>query len=197
MFHQIPVKIAERMDYLRALDRGELPEKPPPPGRLWQVPPETGKFLALMAAAAPAGRCIEIGSSGGYSGLWLSLAMRERGDVLTTFEIDSGRAALARATYEKAEVAGLIRLEFGDAMELIGGADGIAFVFLDGSKEDYPAFFDKLAPKMTPGGILCADNAISHADEMPPFFAAVEAHPDFDSVVVPVGQGVLLARKSL
>lgn len=197
MFKTIPTKIAERMDYLRALDRGELDVKPPPPGRLWQVPPETGKFLAMTAAAAPKGRCIEIGSSGGYSGLWLSLAMKERGDVLTTFEIDAGRAALARESYEKAEVTELVRLEFGDARELIDGVKAISFVFLDGSKEDYPAFFEMLAPKMTPGGVLCADNAISHADEMPPFFAAIDAHPEFDSVVVPIGQGVLLARKSI
>jgi caffeoyl-CoA O-methyltransferase len=77
MFHRIPGEIQERMRYLELLDQKEREQKRPLLQRLRQIPPETGRFIALLAATAPEGTCLEIGTSAGYSTLWLALACRE------------------------------------------------------------------------------------------------------------------------
>ena len=78
--------------------------------RLRQIPPETGQFLALLAASTPPGDWIEIGTSAGYSSMWIALACRERGRTLTTFEILAAKAAMARETIEAAQIGDVVRL---------------------------------------------------------------------------------------
>lgn len=95
MFHDIPQLMAERMRYLEEIDSKDRIDGTPRLTRLRQIPPETGKFLALLAASAPNGEFIEIGTSAGYSSLWLALACRAKGSRLTTFEILPEKAELA------------------------------------------------------------------------------------------------------
>ncbi len=85
--------------------------------RLRQIPPETGKFLALLAANAPEGDIIEIGTSAGYSTLWLALACEQSGRKLTTYEILPEKAALARATFQLAQMNETVQFVEGDALE--------------------------------------------------------------------------------
>ena len=92
MFHDIPAPVVERMAFLEAIDAQDRLDGTPKVARLRQIPPETGRFLALLAASAPPGAVIEIGTSGGYSGLWLALACRQRGDCLTTFDSDAEKS---------------------------------------------------------------------------------------------------------
>ncbi|MEP0814096.1 MAG: class I SAM-dependent methyltransferase [bacterium] len=199
MFHTISDAMKERMAKLAAMDRGELPA--PPPGRLWSVPAETGRFLALLAAAAPEGKCIEIGASGGYSGLWLSLAMKERGEKLTTYEIDPARALVAYESYRAAGCSEQVELVIGDAKKRLADEidpnkpPDIAFCFLDAEKADYGEFYGMIVPRLVKRGILAADNAISHRDEMEEFLAEVDEDVRVDSLVVPIGSGVLVCRK--
>ena len=96
MFHDIPDAIKKRMVYLENLDKQHRSENSPSHIRLRQVPRETGKFLALLAAMAPDGEYLEIGTSGGYSALWISLACRRLGRKLVTFEILSDKVDIAR-----------------------------------------------------------------------------------------------------
>ncbi|MGB2989146.1 MAG: O-methyltransferase, partial [Candidatus Zixiibacteriota bacterium] len=86
MFHDIPKAIEERMRYLVSLDENDRLDGTPDVQRLRQIPPETGKFIALLAATAPEGAYLEIGTSAGYSTLWLALACQEVGRTLITFE---------------------------------------------------------------------------------------------------------------
>jgi caffeoyl-CoA O-methyltransferase len=102
MFNEIPNTIIERMHELEQRDEQDRDDGTPRLERLRQVPPETGKFIALWAAAAPTGAIIEIGTSAGYSTLWLALACRATGCTLTTFEILPEKARLARETFERA-----------------------------------------------------------------------------------------------
>ncbi|MCP4167741.1 MAG: hypothetical protein GY759_17875 [Chloroflexi bacterium] len=96
MFHNIPNPILERMKYLETVDARDRQDGTPRMQRLRQIPPETGKFLALMAAAAPAGKVIEVGTSAGYSTLWLALACRQSGRRMTTFEVLDEKVKLAK-----------------------------------------------------------------------------------------------------
>ena len=195
MFHRIPDAAQARMAYLEAVDARDRGDGTPRAERLRQIPPETGEFIAVMAAAAPPGQVLEVGASAGYSSLWLSLACRQRGDRLVTFEILEHKAALARETIAAAGFEDTIILVQGDALRHIPEYPAIAFCFLDAEKEVYQACYDLIVPNLVPGGILIADNVISNAEELSPFVSAAQADERLDALVVPLGKGLLFCRK--
>ena len=196
MFHTIPDPILKRMRALEKQDARDRTDGTPKPQRLRQVPPETGKMLALLCAGAPAGGALEVGTSGGYSSLWLSLACSERGDHLTTFEFHEEKVARAKETFEAAEISGRIQLIHGDARHVIAGYSNVAFCFLDAEKEIYLEIYELVVPNLVPGGILVADNAISHATELAGFIAHTQKDPRVDELVLPIGKGILVCRKN-
>jgi predicted O-methyltransferase YrrM len=196
VFHDIPRPVRRRMTCLERLDAEHRRKGMDQFRRLRQIPPATGKFLALLAAGAPEGRMIEIGTSGGYSALWLSLALRPMGRRLTTFEIADEKIALARETFREAEIDDMVELVKGDAREHLGGYKRIAFCFLDAEKEAYDSCHRAVAPNMVPGGVLAADNVISHREVLKPWIRKVLADRRMDSVIVPIGSGVLVARRN-
>lgn len=116
--------------------------------RLRQIPPETGKFLALLAASAPAGAYLEIGTSAGYSTLWIALACEMLGRTITTFELLPEKAKLARETFQVTQVQGIVKLVEGDAREYLAQHDNIAFCFLDAEKEVYAECYEAVIPKL-------------------------------------------------
>ena len=195
MFQNIPKPILKQMRRLEELDALDREDGTPRLQRLRQIPPVTGKFLALLCASAPRGGVLEVGTSGGYSSLWLSLACRERGDHLTTFEILEEKISRANETFEAAQVTDQIQLIHGDAREVIDGYKEIAFCFLDAERDIYFDIYEKLIPNLTPGGILAVDNVISHADELDDFVAQAEGDSRVDALVVPIGKGILVCRK--
>ena len=195
MFHNIHQPILDRMAELESADTRDRADGTPRMQRLRQIPPETGKFLALMAAAAPPGAMLEIGTSAGYSTLWISLALRDRSVKLHTFEVLLAKVELARATFRKAQVEDRIKLIHADARQHLQEYEQIAFCFLDAEKEVYIDCYDLVVPNLVPGGLLIADNAINHQATLLPFLD--EAHVDtrVDAIVVPIGKGLLLCRK--
>ena len=195
MFHDIPESVRKRMTFLEAADARDRQDRTPRLERLRQVPPETGRFLALLAAGAPEGRVLEIGTSAGYSSLWLGLACRARGVRLTTFEVLPEKAELARETFTMTGMEAVIELVHGDARDHLPKMERIGFCFLDAEKESYPECYGLVVPKLVPGGLFLADNLISHTDFLQPFREQVGADPRVDSLVVPVGKGLLLARR--
>ena len=195
MFADIPEPIRRRMRDLEARDARDREDGTPRLERLRQVPPATGRFLAIAAASAPAGRWVEIGTSAGYSAMWLALAARERGARLITFEVLPEKARIARETFALAEVGDRVELREVDAIAGLDAIDGVSFCFLDAEKDVYLSCWRKLASKLVPGALVLADNVVSHRDEMADFLDAVEADCELDSVVVPIGMGVLLARR--
>lgn len=196
VFNEIPPRMVKRMAELEAIDRRDRQDGTPRLERLRQVPPETGRFLALMAAAAPPGPVIEIGTSAGYSTLWLALACRGRGDRVTTFEVLPGKAHLARETFTAAGVHDLIELVEGDALARLEDFTGIAFCFLDAEKEIYGPVYELVVPRLKTGGLFLADNLTSHAEPLAPFRERVLSDPQVDALVVPIGKGILLARRA-
>ena len=195
MFQTIPEPILQRMAYLEKIDARDREDGTPRLERLRQIPPVTGRFLALMAAGAPDGAFVEVGTSAGYSSLWLGLACRARGARLTTFEVLEAKVRLARETIAMTGTADVIELVHGDAREYLAEIDGLAFCFLDAEKEVYVDCYELAASKFVPGGLFLADNLTNHAETLRPFRERVERDPRFDALVVPVGKGVLLARR--
>jgi predicted O-methyltransferase YrrM len=195
MFHDIPEPISARMAELK--DRGvrDRADGTPRMRRLREVPAEVGQFLAILAAGAPAGRWVEIGTSAGYSTLWLALAARETGARITTFEILEWKVELARETFAVAGVEDVVELVHADVRDGLAGADGISFAFLDSEKEDYAELYELVVPKLVRGGLLVADNVVDFPDEVQPMLDRAMADQRVDVVVVPFLTGQLLCRK--
>ena len=187
--------MAARMRELEAIDAQDRDDGTPRMDRLRQIPPETGRFVALLAAAAPPGAVVEIGTSGGYSTLWLALACRETGRRVTTFEILPGKAALARETFRTAGVEDVVDLVEGDALAHLERLSDVGFCFLDAEKEVYGPCYDLVVPRMVSGGLLVADNAINHYETLATMITAALADERMDALVAPIGKGELVCRR--
>jgi predicted O-methyltransferase YrrM len=195
MFHQISEAMLSQMQRLERLDALDRKDGTPRMQRLRQIPPETGRFLALLAANVPPGQMLEIGTSAGYSTLWLSLAAQETGRKIITFEILPEKVRLAKDTFQAAGVEDLIELVAGDALTHLGLHREIVFCFLDAEKEVYQACYDAVIPKLVRGGYLVADNAINHRDTLAPMLEKSLRDQRADTMIAPIGKGLLICRK--
>jgi caffeoyl-CoA O-methyltransferase len=195
MFHPIPERILSRMKQLERQDEADRLDSTPVSRRLRQIPSETGRFLALLAASAPPGKWVEIGTSAGYSTLWLSLAAMETGHKVITFDVDPAKVALARETFRLAGVENWVEPVEADARQQLPGLNEISFCFIDLEKELYLDCYELVVPRMVAGGILVADNAISHQEGLATFLERVMQDKRVDALVVPIGKGDLLCRK--
>lgn len=164
--------------------------------RLRQISPDTGRLLAILAAGVPDGAMIEVGTSAGYSTLWLALACRATNRMITTFEVLPDKAKLARETFRVAEVQHLVELVEGDAIEHLPGIDNVAFCFLDAEKEVYADCYEAVVPNLVTGGLLIADNAISQRETLQPMLDRALNDPRLDTVIVPIGGGELVCRRT-
>lgn len=135
MFHEIPHAMLTRMRELERADAADRTDGTPRSHRLRQVPPETGRMVAMWAAGTPAGAWIEIGTSAGYSTLWLALAARATGRTVITYEHSPHKAALARTTFAQAQVGDVVELAEADFLAHTDELAPVAFCFLDAEKE--------------------------------------------------------------
>jgi len=151
------------------------------PGMM-NVPRADGEFLHDFILEHNYQRVLEVGTSNGYSAIWMGMALRRTGGKLTTLEIDPERAALARENFQKTGLTEIIELREGDALKLIPTLEGpFDLVFIDAWKEDYLRYFEMVFPKVRPGGAIVAHNVISHGRDMQDFLQAVQNHPELDT----------------
>ncbi len=194
MFHEIPEAMLLRMRELERIDSRDRADGTPRLKRLRQIPPEVGKFIAILAASAPAGGYIEIGTSAGYSTLWLALACRAVGRKVITYEILEEKAELARQSFDEAGVSDVVEFVHDDALLCLPQMKEIAFCFLDAEKEIYSRCYEALVPQMVAGGILVADNAINHRATLQPMLERALKDERVDAMIVPIGNGELICR---
>jgi len=195
MFHNISHDILNRMRFLEQLDSEHREKGLPSMQRLRQIPPDTGKFLALLEASAPDGTQIEIGTSGGYSTLWLAHTCQQLARTNTTSEQLEETAYIARETFRLAGVEDTVELIVGDARMYLQDYSDISFCFLDAEKDVYQDCYNAVIPNMVSGGLLVADNAISHKEALQPMLDRALSDQRVDAIVVPIGRGELLCRK--
>jgi len=195
MFHDIPHDIQSRMKHLEQMDAADRLDGTTHMKRLRQITPEVGRFIALLAATAPDGRYIEIGTSAGYSTLWLAIACRAVKRQITTYEILDEKAKLAVETFRMAGVNDVVNFIHSDALLHIPRLKDISFCFLDAEKEIYRQCYEVVIPNMVTGGILVADNAISHETDLRPMLMRALADDRVDALIVPIGRGELVCRK--
>jgi predicted O-methyltransferase YrrM len=195
MINKIPDPVRRRMKYLEDCDARDRSDGTALAKRLKQVTPEVGRFIAILAATAPPGQCVEIGTSAGYSTLWLALSCQAVGRKLTTFEVLKEKADLARETFAATGMTPAIHFVHDDALPYLHSFQDIAFCFLDADKEIYGPCYEAVIPNMVTGGLLIADNATSHAAALEPMLRRALTDERVDAVVVPIGRGELLCRK--
>lgn len=176
------------LDVLDEMDRNQR-------GGNMNVPIEDGRLLRLLAESIGARHIVEIGTSNGYSGLWQCLALKATGGRLTTFEIDAGRAAMARENFKKAGVEDIVTLVEGDAHEKVVEVAGpIDIAFIDADKEGYADYLAKLLPKIRPGGLIIGHNITPRMADAK-FLEAITTSPDLDTIFYSQGGGVSVTLK--
>jgi predicted O-methyltransferase YrrM len=165
--------------------------------RMLNITHDTGEFLALLVRVIGAQRILEVGTSNGYSTLWLAQAAGATGGLVTTIEQSASKIELAAQNFARAGVAAHIRLVHAEAGAFIDQPDLEEFdlLFLDSERSEYIAWWPRLRAILRVGGLLVVDNATSHVQEMQPFMSMVKADAAFMTSLVPVGNGEFLALK--
>ncbi|MGA7720851.1 MAG: class I SAM-dependent methyltransferase [Ignavibacteriaceae bacterium] len=195
MFNEINEKMKLRMKYLENIDRGDRTDGTEKLRRLRQIPPETGKFLSLLASNCPDGNFIEIGTSAGYSTMWISLAAKERKIKVKTFELLEEKINLAKETFNEARISDMVELIEGDALNNLENISDVSFCFIDCEKEIYEKCWDLVSGKVVKNGLIIADNAINHYDTIKPMIDKASADERFDCLIVPICTGELVCRR--
>lgn len=180
----------------------EQPRDAPPGGRdggqdrrMRAVGPHTGQLLNILARSLKAPTILEIGTSFGYSGIWLAEAARAAGGRLITMELHDYKSAFARDMAQKAGLADHVDFRVGDAVQMIRDfPDGIDFILLDLWKDLYVPCLEAFYPKLNAGAIIVADNIRTDRADVMDYVRAIRAKPDITSVMLPVGQGIEISR---
>jgi predicted O-methyltransferase YrrM len=162
--------------------------------RLRNLEPETGKLLNLLVRTLGARSVLELGTSNGYSTIWLAEAVTHTGGRITSVEVDPERTAQAAQNLAKAQLAEYVDLHIGDAATVLREttADSVDLVFLDAERPEYPAYWPDLTRVLRRPGLLAIDNAISHEHELIEVRATADADDRAISALDSTGAGVLL-----
>jgi predicted O-methyltransferase YrrM len=166
--------------------------------RLRNVEPETAELLGVLVRSMSATRVLEIGTSNGYSTIWLGDAAEAVGGKVLSLEIEAERTAQAAENLAEAGVADFVELRTLDAAEALRSfADGaFDLIFLDAERTLYADYWQDLIRALRPNGLLVVDNTLSHAKELVEFSELVYSDAQVTSTLVTVGAGVLLIVKS-
>ena len=188
MFHDISPQMQQMMRELE--EQTERDQR-----SLRSVDSDVARVLSLLAVSAPQGAFLELGSSGGYSSLWLSLAARARGVTLTTVDLDEKKVALARENIARAGAAGSVQVFHGDALDYATRFDQIAFCFSDIEPPEHNAkVYELVVPRLVPGGWLVIDNVTSPRIQTE-LLERARSDPRVDCVLLPFPKGDLICRK--
>lgn len=166
--------------------------------RMLNVTPDTGRFLSILVRAVQAERVLEIGTSNGYSTVWIADALRQCNGKIVTLEVSREKESAARRNLERSGLMDLVDLREADARAFLKTLDSRSFdlVFMDAERPQYLGYWNNVDRVLKPGGTLVVDNAIEpRPDELVDFFAHVNASGRYVSQVLPVGKGVFLAVK--
>jgi predicted O-methyltransferase YrrM len=174
-------QVLDHLSKMRATERGMM-----------NVAPSEGEYLSNLVKKLNAKRVLEIGTSNGYSGIWLALALRETGGKLLTLDVDEKRRSLALKNFRTTGLDDLIESRLGDALKILPTLDGpFELVFIDAWKPDYKKYLDIVLPKVSAGGVIAAHNIDSHPEETADFIEAIQRHPQLKTELVHVGPGGL------
>jgi caffeoyl-CoA O-methyltransferase len=169
--------VLAHLDKMRAGERGMM-----------NIAPAEGEYLSDLVVKLGAKRVLEIGTSNGYSGIWLALGLRQTGGKLITLDVDKGRRTLALQNFKATGMDDIVDSRLTDALKEIPQIEGpFDLVFIDAWKPDYIRYLKMVLPKVRSGGVITAHNVKSQASEMPDFLEAIQNSPELKTEFVNVG----------
>jgi predicted O-methyltransferase YrrM len=164
--------------------------------KMLNLEPDTAQLMSILVRSSKCQRMLEIGTSNGYSTIWLAHAAVTTGGHVSSIERDAAKMAMADSNLIRAGLRDKVTLLLGDATKIVAEQEGtFDFVFFDADRLSAPEQLKLLLPKLESGALVLADNVHSHPDQIAPYLAAVTALPDFDHMVVSVGKGLSIAYK--
>lgn len=188
LFFQMNVKTGEVLKKLEEIETTENPH--------WNIPRESGVFLNSLVKSMNAKSVLEIGTSNGYSGIWLAEALQITGGKLITVESHKARFAEAENNFKEAGVEKYVEQILGHAPEVIlDRTEKFDIIFSDATKCETLSYFEKLSGKLRQHGLIITDNTATHADELAEFISAVQANKDFQSTLLTLGNGFMVSLK--
>lgn len=153
--------------------------------------PDSARLLNMVARAMGARHILEIGTSVGYSTVFLALAAQATGGHVTTLELMPAKFETARANLAQGGLSSFVTQHLGDALELLPTLPGPwDLVFVDAERELYESVWLLVKDNVRPGGLVVSDNVVSHAFDLARYLETVRADDNFDTVTVPIGRGL-------
>ena len=161
------------------------------------ITPESGNLLSVLVQAKVPRQILEIGTSNGYSTLWLADAAQNCGAVVTTVEASAVKAAMARENFARCGLAASINLIVEDAGEFLArqSRGAYQFIFLDSDRSRYADWWPAIDQCLAPTGLLVVDNATSNPEELAPLATLMDERQVYQSTILPIGKGELVAVK--
>ena len=171
----------------------------------WNIDRSTANFLNMLIKIHNSKNVLEIGTSNGYSGIWLADALRHTGGKLTTIEFWDKRRSVAMDNFKKCGLDEIIDARIGSALLILdemrseveqGRGELFDLVFVDANKLEYIEYFHRIDPLLKSGGIIAADNTISHAKKVEPYLKALLEHPSYQNQMLNFDAGLFLSFKN-
>ena len=154
------------------------------------LPRDAAEFTHAVVLARGARRALEIGTSYGYSGVWIASALAD-GGTLVTIDHDVRKSDIARGAFASAGLADRIDIRTGPAMEMLHQVTGpFDFVLIDADKDHCIQYVGLIADKLSPRSVVLTDNTATHSAQLAEFMAYMRRRPDFHTVNVPIGNGM-------
>ncbi len=164
----------------------------------WNISRVTAEFLYNFIKSENAKNVLEVGTSNGYSGIWLGKAVKETGGNLTTIEFWDKRLDIAKVNFKECGVDDVITTLKGSALDLLNELPDdfvIDFAFVDANKGEYIKYFEIIDKHLRKGGIIACDNVLSHEAKCKPYIDAINSNPNYENVILPFPAGLSLGRK--
>jgi predicted O-methyltransferase YrrM len=168
----------------------------------WNISHQTAEFISMLIKISKPKCILEIGTSNGYSALWIADALKEVDQEINnhghlwTIEFYEKRQCIARENIEKCGLKDYVTFLQGSAREILKELDFIPdFVFIDACKQEYIDYFNILKDKLPKGSIILADNVTSHAAKVQDFLETIDKDERFQAQVLDLPAGLLMAYK--
>ena len=167
----------------------------------WNVDNGSANFLSILIKINNSKNALEIGTSNGYSTIWLANALKTTGGKLTTIEFWDNRLNVAIENFKKAGVENIIESRLGQAVMILEemayskNPPLFDFVFIDANKSEYIKYFKLIHPRLKKGGIIAADNILSHYKKVEPYVIEITNHKEYQSQLIPMDTGIMVSYK--
>ena len=159
------------------------------------ITPSTGKFLDLLITDSSPSKILELGTSNGYSTIWLARAAQRVGASLSSVDNSHEKSAAAKSNLERAGLIDNVKLHIDEVGDFLADAldNAYDFVFLDCARKHYMNWADDLL-RVTRFGTMVVDNALSHFEEIQDFYSFIKTQVKLESCLLPIGKGQLVIR---